>query len=72
MGLKDALKNAIPTAQDLADTGGFNLRTFRSWLHGKRVPDAPTLERIATLLEGRADLLKRHAKELRRLAKEDQ
>ena len=70
MALKAALKDAIPTAQELADAGGYELRTFRSWLQGTRVPDAKTLADLAALLESRAKLLNRHAKELRRLAKE--
>jgi transcriptional regulator with XRE-family HTH domain len=66
MLVKRALEAAAPEIKTLSDDSGLNYGTLRAWRAGLRSPSAENREKIAALLDRRADLLRGLAEELRR------
>lgn len=62
---KRALQAAAPDLKALAEESDLNYGTMRAWSAGTRTPSADNLERIAELLDDRADRLRGLARELR-------
>ena len=63
--VQDALRNGPFSLRDLADEMEGSYGTLREWSRGARVPADPSVERIATSLEARAQVLLRLSERLR-------
>jgi transposase-like protein len=63
--VQDALHNGPFSLRDLADEMEGSYGTLREWSRGARVPADASVERIATSLEARAQMLVELAERLR-------
>lgn len=63
-----ALAAVAPPLKDVADASGISYGTAKAWRAGIRTPSAENLEKLAEVLDGRADVLRGLALELRRAA----
>lgn len=68
MLVKRALQAVAPDLKELAEEGELNYGTMRAWSAGARTPGKENLERIAALLDNRADTLRGLAVEIRKAA----
>lgn len=68
--IQDALDQATPTVQELADDLGVTADAVWSWAAGRRSPGPERLEALADALEDRSERLAEIAADLRAHAEE--